>query len=339
MITLEEELLKARKENSYLTEQQKSSEESAEKSLLIMRQKADLKIASMKKQLENEKSSKIEELNSKNYELELKINEQSKLIDMIKTDSDSCASKLSQLDEEMQSLSEEKTQLKLELANKDKHYEAFIDELNEKFRKKQETDHEEIEQLKRSQNSFSMSNSRSNQNDNGALNGLRMENHQLSKQLDELKMSYDELKDEKTQLYLSFNELKNKSLVDSSNSSSSQSLEVSKLNVLLRDKDRLISDLESRLANNKPKAPSSNSYSTFSPSFDLNYTSPLNNSNGKRSLMAELSDPDSSKNFYLNSCLENTEIDYLRQIVASYMMGTDPLVSVDFCGFLFSNLN
>lgn len=55
-----------------------------------------------------------------------------------------------------------------------------------------------------------------------------------------------------------------------------------------------------------------------------------------RSLMTELNDSDGlglprngrNSDHSLNSmCLESTEIDYLRQIVYSYMMGTDPIVS------------
>ena len=37
----------------------------------------------------------------------------------------------------------------------------------------------------------------------------------------------------------------------------------------------------------------------------------------------------SGRNNFQQMCLESTEIDYLRQIVYSYMMGTDPVVSLE----------
>ncbi len=96
-----------------------------------------------------------------------------------------------------------------------------------------------------------------------------------------------------------------------------------------KDKDRLINDLEARIANKNNSRPQSNAPAafSFSPGFDTNFRASAQNAS--RSLMAELSDHEtpSNKSFSNNSmCLENTEIDYLRQIVYSYMMGTDPLV-------------
>jgi regulator of replication initiation timing len=76
------------------------------------------------------------------------------------------------------------------------------------------------------------------QGENSSNNTLKMENFELSKQLDELKMAYDELKDEKTQLYLSFNDLKNKQAFllqpEPMSNAFTQSKEIVKLNSLLK---------------------------------------------------------------------------------------------------------
>lgn len=73
---------------------------------------------------------------------------------------------------------------------------------------------------------------------------------------------------------------------------------------------------------------------SYLPGFDFPYKSTANNNNSNgntsnyRSLMTEYSDQESINSSKLNSmCLEATEIDYLRQIVYSYMMGVDPLVN------------
>jgi hypothetical protein len=104
----------------------------------------------------------------------------------------------------------EQYEVSADLKSKVKHYEAFIDELNEKFKSKQDADREEIQQLKSKLEILEKeANLKSHKGgDNQAFNNLKSENYQLNKQFDELKIAHDELKDEKTQLYLSLNELK-----------------------------------------------------------------------------------------------------------------------------------
>jgi hypothetical protein len=166
---------------------------------------------------------------------------------LIKTDSDSYTIKLTKLDEEIRDLTEERNQLKEELGDKDKYYEAFIDELNEKFKKRQDADREEIEKLKTKLNENASSRGQEEKFlkmpllgsiDTSNHNSLKMENIELNKQIDELKMAYDELKDEKTQLYLSFMELKSKQSAfqeaETFSNTFTQSKEIVKLNSLLK---------------------------------------------------------------------------------------------------------
>jgi esterase/lipase len=67
---LQLEILKLKKENEQLTSQLQSELEKNEKNISNIKQKADLKVASIKKQYENETTTKMEELNSKNYDLD-----------------------------------------------------------------------------------------------------------------------------------------------------------------------------------------------------------------------------------------------------------------------------
>ena len=67
---LDEEILKLKKENEQLNQQLKLNQETNDKSLQQIKQKSDLKVDSIRKQFENEQSTKLDELNSKNYEIE-----------------------------------------------------------------------------------------------------------------------------------------------------------------------------------------------------------------------------------------------------------------------------
>lgn len=93
------------------------------------------------------------------------------------------------------------------------------------------------------------------------------------------------------------------------------------MNVLKQEKERIISDLESRL---KASEASSRSYL---PHIDYKSspTTAMASHTFGRSLMTELSEHESNSNHSNHMTLEATEIDYLRRIVYSYMMGTDPV--------------
>ena len=240
------------------------------------------------------------------------------------------------------------------MTNKDKHYQALIEELNELSQKKQESDRVEINELnfkinqlqekldkKVSSNLLKSSpNSSSFFEENSEPSGLKYENKQLSKQLEELKFSYDDLIDEKNQLLLTLNELKQKvgnaSQTNGAKLPSSDINEVIRLNTLLKDRDKVIIDLETKLALLR------NQQGQRFETIPLNSPSPRSSSSAvnyfasKTSLLStDLNDSRHRHNSALSMCLESTEIDYLRQIVYSYMMGTDPLVCSLLMAFYF----
>ncbi len=271
--------------------------------------------------------------------MESRLKEQTKLIDLLKQECDSYSSKLAQFEEEKSMKLDEQINFKQTIETKEKHYQALIEEINELNRKKQQQDQNEINELNAKLNelkelvetkklvatqSLKSSPYSSSIYDNNSEANLKYENQQLNKQLEELKFSYDDLIDEKNQLLITLNELKQKSQSSGHSKSNSTSNEnnineVIKLNTLLKEKDKIIIDLETKLALVKSQSKTNNSYYS-------------------RSLMVEsTSDHESSfdatrnrLNSSLSMCLESTEIDYLRQIVYSYMMGTDPLVGLIF---------
>lgn len=152
-------------------------------------------------------------------------------------------------------------------------------------------------------------------------------NQQLEEQLQELKFSYDELQDEKDQLFLTVSELRQKKSDDSTTELRDT---IQQLNASMSVKDRIIASYETKMNVNKD-----NSFSSFldkkENDVSLSYMSGGYRANGSsqadRSLMTELSEHETSR---LNTSqnLEHTEVDYLKSIVYSYMMGTDPIVSL-----------
>jgi hypothetical protein len=232
-------------------------------------------------------------------------------------------------------LESEQLKSKESLANKEKHYEEFIADLDKKHMQKLELDRVKIEnllaelenlrsqQVVKAQSLFTSSAQLEPEND------LKKQNQQLIKQLEELKFSYDDLNDEKQQLFMSLNELKQKQLIASSNQSN-ETIElnqtIKQLNQKLSDKERQIQALESKLTNSEENfskfvVKKSNSNNVLN--YTNNYKMP--SSNLDRSLMTELSDQETSR-LSNSQCLEPTEVDYLRSIIYSYMMGTDPIV-------------
>lgn len=226
---------------------------------------------------------------------------------MFKSEKDNFALKINQLEEELNKKFEfEKSIIQEEFDSRIKNYEFTIEDLN--LQKK------ELEaQVFNDKNNLVVS--------------LRNENSQLSRKLDDLQFAYDELLDEKNALKFNLNNLKN--------DIPSDSLEKNRLNSLVSEKDRLINELEQKLYHLNHQV----SKSSYEDS--LGYISSQNmRQNNSRSIMAESSDQDSlgSKTNLYNHCLESTEIDYLRQIVYSYMMGIDPVVSFKcFNGINFTN--
>ena len=203
-------------------------------------------------------------MTNKNYDLDLKLKEQNKLIELLKGECDSYSAKLSQLAEKESSLlNEERASLRQSIEKKDHHYQSLIEEINELNKKRQEADRIQIDELKSRLNEMQeeislrqttqtttllksskaslfhedLSGQVNDSNNNNSVASLKYENQQLSKQLDELKYSYDDLIDEKNQLLLTLNELKQKSRPSgaSSNESISNDInEVIKLNTLLK---------------------------------------------------------------------------------------------------------
>jgi hypothetical protein len=129
-------------------------------------------------------------------------------------------------------------------------------------------------------------------------------------------MSYDEIKDEKTQLYLSLNSLKQKYETFEHQNGDSKDSSANSNDAFLKYIDK------------KQKQYNSAAVIVDEGSYYLNNNLKYPPNNSDRSLMTEISDQDShnSSNHNLSSMgLEPTEIDYLRQIIYSYMMGTDPI--------------
>ncbi|CAF0851109.1 unnamed protein product [Brachionus calyciflorus] len=291
VVTLQEELTRVNQEKAQLISQLKTDVETSEKNLVNFKKQADLRMASIKKQYENESHSKLEDINSKNYELELKLKEKTNLIEIFKAESDTFQSKLNQLEDELTKKFEaEKSTLKEEFENKIKHYEILLDEINNQ---KYESENDRL------------------RDKDTLLSNLRKENDQLNQKLDDLKIAYDELVDEKANLQSNLIQLKVKN-------SSGDSNEIDRLNLLLKDRERVINELENKVTSKLLNR------SVYEDSLGYTSTQSLK-FNNSRSLMAESSDQDSlgSKTNLYNHCLESTEIDYLRQIIYSYMMGVD----------------
>jgi len=114
---------------------------------------------------------------------------------------------------------------------------------------------------------------------------------------------------------------------------------VRQLQASVSAKDRIIESYEKKLAYKTENFSSfiekKQNNPTTSSDISINYVSDYRASNGgdndtniSRSLMTELSDTETSR---LNTTsgssqyMEQTEIDYLKSIVYSYMMGTDPI--------------
>ena len=263
---VEEELLKLKKENEQLIAQRQEEEENNEKNLKSVKQKAELKMASLKKQFENDASTKVDELSARNGELEKQLSEQLKLVEKLQT-----AEKESDFEKQLADLSKRSAERESSLSQEISELKATLAELTNII-KEHETEsrsyREELDLL-RSLNDESNS-------DRVLIDGLKRENRELIKSLDDLKYSYDELNDEKQQLYKKLN--------------SSQSNQNQQLKARIEELEQKLMDMHSK------------DVDRYYKNVTLNDTSSM-------------------------ICLEATEIDYLRQIVSAYMMGTDPIVN------------
>lgn len=113
---------------------------------------------------------------------------------------------------------------------------------------------------------------------------------------------------------------------------------IKQLNSTIATKDRIISSYETKLNSNSNKSDNFSSFldrkSNPSSSSDnnLSYINNLTNykhqAASNRSIMSELSDSETSRINSASQYLEQTEVDYLKSIVYSYMMGTDPIVGL-----------
>jgi chromosome segregation ATPase len=278
-----------KKENESIVQKRDQDSGSSDKSLNAMKQKAELRMASIKKQFENETNAKVEELNAKKYELELKLSEQQKLIDLFQNENDATSLRINQLEHELielnKTLEHEKKNFQDELKRKDKHLNEQMDQLNSKHKL-------EYERIK--------SSTSGNQLASNELNILKKSNQDLQKQLDELRYSYDELNDEKKQLYASLNELKQ---------NKHDSNETMRYKHQIKLNEKKILDLEEKLVAMRDQAVKVQQNATTSVMSQY-YTL------GQRTTLSSISNVGS---------LEPTEIDYLKKIVFSYMMGTDSI--------------
>lgn len=117
---------------------------------------------------------------------------------------------------------------------------------------------------------------------------------------------------------------------------------IKELNASIAAKDRIINSYETRLAaksenfssflERKESNPSTSSDISLTYVNSFKQMSSPSTHNGNRSIMTELNDDETSRlnnsSYHsVSSSMEQTEIDYLKSIVYSYMMGTDPLVS------------
>lgn len=220
LAALEEELGKEQKEKEQLTNSRQADELKFQKSIAEVKQKADLRVAAIKKQFENDQSAKSDDIINQNMELQMKIKEQTGQIVALKVECEDYASRIGALEIEMERQVEKSGASGKEAVElKVRHYEEFIAELDRKHAQKSETSRMQIENLraelesveKRAQEDVLEAKAAvGGGNLSAGVDGYKAENRELTEQLEKLKNSYDDLLDEKNQLYMSLKELKNK---------------------------------------------------------------------------------------------------------------------------------
>ena len=247
-------------------------------------------------------TSKNEEATYKSYELEKKLKEQTNTIENLRHDCEAYLQKLNVVEFELNKRLEAEIYRNKEANDlKDKQTE----ELTKASSQKHEIDRVKIENLTSELKSLkSITHTESNE-----LLDLRQQNLDLNKSLDQLKAGYEQLKNETYFL---------------NQKTSHESAETLKqLNLKLVQRDQQIAVLEAKLANNSDNFSSflSKKNTDSRNDYSLNYKQPT--------LMRELSsDPEAVKTSGNCQSLEPTEVDYLKSIIYSYMMGTDPIVIV-----------
>ena len=253
-------------------------------------------------------SSKNEEANYKSYELEKKLKEQTNTIENLRHDCEAYLQKLNVVEFELNKRLEAEIYRNKEANDlKDKQ----TQELARANSQKREIDRVKIENLTSELNTLkSITHTESNE-----LIDLRQQNLELNRNFDQLKSGYEQLKNEKY------------SLGQKASNESAETLK--QLNLKLVQRDQQIAILEAKLATN------SDNFSSFLNKKTANSISDYGLNYKQPSLMRELScDPEAVKSSGNCQSLEPTEVDYLKSIIYSYMMGTDPIVIASFFNYL-----
>ena len=248
-----------------------------------------------------------------------------------------------------QKITKEIANSKEAVQDKVKHYEEMLIDISRKNEQKHDMERNQIVNLKAEleaiQETQKVIKTQALTSVNSEPKNTQKDNYnELTMQLEELKFSYDELKDEKEQLYFSLKELREKNnsgkflkkllhftILSNCNLIKDDSSELIKqLNSTIATKDRIISSYEAKNNNSSNFSSFLDRKSSASSDNNLSYLNTLTNykhqNASNRSLMTELSDGETSRMNSSSQYLEQTEIDYLKSIVYSYMMGTDPIV-------------
>ncbi len=203
--SLEEELARAVKERDDLVSSRQTDEAKTQRLLNEAKQKADLRIASIKKQFENEKAMSSADLSGRCHELETKVREQNMVVEDLKAECEAYTARIGALEVEMaEGHVAEVAKGKEAVELKVKHYEEFISDLEVKQARSRDLDKAQIESLKAELERV--------QEEREQMPGNQQKRafQELEKQLEELKFTCDELRDEKQQLLLLSKELEEK---------------------------------------------------------------------------------------------------------------------------------
>jgi len=192
--TLEEELARVTKEKEDLIASRQADEVKSQQLVSEAKLKADLRIASIKKQFENEKAISSADLSGKCHELEARIKEQTNFIKDLKTECEDYKSSVSSMKAEMAKA------IEIQI----KSHEDLISELKVSHLERCQSDRAEIERLVTELELVNV------KRDVRPELEQRKELVELEKQLEELRFTCDEIRDEKEQLISLVRELKEK---------------------------------------------------------------------------------------------------------------------------------
>lgn len=174
----------------------------------------------------------LEELRSRNQQLESRLKEHIKEIDSLRAEHAICSSRLAETENEKdKKWSDERQQLLDELMQKEAYYHEVMSELTDKHKEQAELQRNEIERLRAELKDCHQTAVAKTTEEDGGNQRSKAESEQLRKQLDELKYAYDDLLDEKSQLFTSLSELKQQK-----SSSLSNDTEIARLNSVIKVK-------------------------------------------------------------------------------------------------------